>query len=169
MFCEKCGEELGEGAQFCSSCGTTVQTAKQTIPTQLKSNTQSVQAAPKVGIIDTILDAGVKKISGRENIRITPEQLAQIVYEKFIQGADSLFLTKITKIMNSKFCGGKIVSKDERYRLELGPVQAGIIFGVRRTVWIHDINTKSLYIIKDKEHKKFRRLVLGYINQLKLP
>lgn len=46
MFCEKCGQQLNEGAKFCSNCGTPTGDAVQTQEVQPIQEVQPVQQMP---------------------------------------------------------------------------------------------------------------------------
>ena len=164
MFCEKCGNEIVAGGAFCVHCGAETHGSAGTKP----PIQPAVQTTPKVGMLYLML-AAVRKLFGKETVWVTPEQLAQLVFEKFIYDADALFLRKVEKVIKVKgfFLWKRLFTNDGLYKLYIGPIQHQIIFGIRRRIWVYDHSAKCYHQIKDREHKKFRNFVAECINQKK--
>lgn len=122
-----------------------------------------------MSILDKATDAAVKKISGSDTIRIEPDQLAQMVYEEFISGADDIRLSEIEKVVTGKaLLDSSIKSITERYELRVTGVQRGVMFGVRRGVWVLDTEQNKFYQIKDTEWKEFKAQVIHMINDIRI-
>ncbi|MDD6563928.1 MAG: hypothetical protein PUF08_02480 [Clostridiales bacterium] len=115
-----------------------------------------------MGLLDKVVDKAVEKYTKKETIRISCEQMAEIVREEFIKGADEEFLRKVSKTAKG---GGVITqknleSKNERYTLHVGCIQAGVAFGRRKVVWIQDNQANKFYQLdKDRNWKKFYKAV----------
>ena len=115
-----------------------------------------------MGLIDKLGDKAVEKITGKETIRLTFDQVAEIVKDEFIKGADDEFLNKVAKTAKGGglFTVKNLESKAGRYTLHVGNIQNGIIFGRRKAVWIQDNEANKFYELdKDRKWKKFYKAV----------
>ena len=64
-----------------------------------------------MSLVDKGFDLIVKKVCGKETIRIEPEQLLQILQEEFICGADENRLKILYKMAKGPFFGKKFYRK----------------------------------------------------------
>lgn len=118
-----------------------------------------------MSIIDKGIDLIIKKVSGKETIRIEPKQLLQIVKDEFIFGADEETLKMLFKMAKGPFWGRKLLSKNERYCFMINGLQRNYAFGVGRTVWVEDLEKKCFYQISDRKWRKFKKLFASALNQ----
>lgn len=125
-----------------------------------------------MGVFEKFEDAVTKGLGGKETIRVPYEQMAKIVRDEFISGADDEFLEKVKKTAKggSLFTEKKLESKTGRYLFYVGNLQRGfLLLGKRKTVWIKDIEANKFYQLdKDRYWKKFYKAVLGEINMEKI-
>lgn len=115
-----------------------------------------------MGLLDNISDAIVSKISKKETIRLPYSQLAGMVKDEFIVGADDDFLNQISKTAKGggAFTVRKLLSKNERYLLYVGGWNRGWIFGISKMVYILDNELNKFYQMdKDRSWKKFYKTV----------
>lgn len=115
-----------------------------------------------MGLLDNISDAIVSKISKKETIRLPYSQLAGMVKDEFIIGADDEFLNQVAKTAKGggAFTVRKLLSKNERYLLYVGGWNRGWIFGISKMVYILDNESNKFYQMdKDRSWKKFYKTV----------
>ncbi len=124
-----------------------------------------------MGLSNFLADKIVKKVSGAETIRFATEALCELVKEHFIQGADDAFLESVRKTAKG---GGllrntRLFSKDNRYELFVSNIHRGMIFGIRKTVYILDHEKNVFYELdKEKNWKQFYTVVDGMIKLEKI-
>lgn len=121
-----------------------------------------------MGIFDSLSDAVVKKISGRDTVHVTPEELAQIVYEEFIGGADEASLQELEKAIKGKFFFDvEVTSGDGNFQFRVGALQIqGCLFlGIRRLAWVLDEPLQRYYQVDDRKYKNFKRCVRSMIEE----
>ncbi len=115
----------------------------------------------KMGLLNNVTDSLVKKIAKAETIRITYQQLAEIVRDEFIKGADDEFLKKVQKTAKG---GGWITKKNldsasGRYTLHVGCWNTGYILGRRKQTYILTIRKiNSITLIKTGSGQSFIKL-----------
>lgn len=115
-----------------------------------------------MGLFDKLGDIAVEKITKKETIRLSYEQIAEIVKDEFIKGADDEFIEKVRKTAKggNMFTEKKLESKSGRYLLYVGNTQSGLLFGRRKAVWIQDNEANKYYELdKDRKWKKFYKTV----------
>ncbi len=111
-----------------------------------------------MGIFENMTDKLVEKVSKRETIRFTAEQMVELVKELFITNANDEFLKQVedTAKGGNVFTEKRLASADGSYVFEVGNLQRGVAFGQSKTVWIKDMQANKFYEIdKDKNWKKF--------------
>ncbi len=124
-----------------------------------------------MGLLDNISDSVVKKITKKETIRLTIQQLTEIVKDEFIKGADDEFLGKVLKTAKG---GGwvtkkKLASASGRYILHVGSWNRGYILGRRKQTYILDNTENKFYQLnKDGHWKKFYKAVKSEIQMEKV-
>lgn len=124
-----------------------------------------------MGLFDRLEDMAVEKFAKKETVRLPFEQVAEIVKDEFIKGADDEFLNKVAKTAKGGniFTDKKLESKTGRYLLFVGHTQNGIMFGRRKTVWIEDTETNKFYQLdKDRRWKKFYKAVDSAVKMEKI-
>lgn len=125
----------------------------------------------KMGLLNNVTDSLVKKIAKAETIRITYQQLAEIVRDEFIKGADDEFLKKVQKTAKG---GGWITKKNldsasGRYTLHVGCWNTGYILGRRKQTYIFDNTENKFYHLnKDGQWKKFYKAVNSEVQMEKI-
>ena len=124
-----------------------------------------------MGLLNQIEDVAIKKITKKETVRLSCDELVKIVKEEFIYGADDEYLKKVCKTAK----GGSVITKKQlvsangRYKLEVGNIQRGMMFGIRKTVWVFDDETNKFYQLeKDRHWKKFYKATQSAINLEKI-
>ena len=124
-----------------------------------------------MGLLNNVTDSLVKKIAKSETIRITYQQLAEIVRDEFIKGADDEFLKKVQKTAKG---GGWITKKDlnsasGRYSLHVDNWDTGYILGRRKQTYIFDnVENKFYQLNKNRHWKKFYKAVNSEIQMEKI-
>lgn len=119
-----------------------------------------------MGLLDRASDWAIGKVTKKETIRIPYQQLADMVREKFIKGADDEFLKKVSKTAKGGYFsafGKDLVSPDEKYRFHVGTRQNNILFlvGGGMEAYIIDYEANKFYQLdKDRNWKKFYKAVI---------
>ncbi len=123
-----------------------------------------------MGLLNKVLDGVLKEVTGKETLRLSVDDLIEIVDKEFILGSDDEYLKQLSKTAKGGIAGKKIDSKDKRYVLEIGALQRGmLITGRRKTVWVFDNETNKYYQLdKDRHWKKFYKAVLSSVNSEKI-
>jgi len=115
-----------------------------------------------MGLLDNISDTITSKVSKKETIRLQYSQLAEMVKDEFIVGADDEFLNQVVKTAKGGgvFTERNLLSKDERYLLYVGGWNRGWIFGISKMIYILDSELNKFYQLdKDRSWKKFYKTV----------
>ncbi len=115
-----------------------------------------------MSILDKGIDMFVNKVTGKETVRIEPEQLMNMVKEKFISEADEKEFKKLKKMSRGPIIGKEIISKNGRYSFVVG---SGDVLGLERTVWVQDLEDKCFYQIYDRKWRKFKKLFIKALNE----
>lgn len=125
-----------------------------------------------MGVMNNLTDKLTEKITKKETIRLTFEQIAKIVKDEFIDGANDEFLDKVLKTAKggSFITEKRLESANGRYLLFVGRTQDGVaLFGRRKQVWVEDKEANKFYQIdKKRSWKKFYKAVSAYINMEKV-
>lgn len=124
-----------------------------------------------MGILDNLADKAVEKFAKKETIRLPFEQVAEIVKDEFIIGADEEFLKKVDETAKggNMFTEKKLESTSGRYLLHVGNLQRGVAFGKRKTVWVQDNETNKFYQLdKDSKWKNFYQAVSTAVKMEKI-
>lgn len=117
-----------------------------------------------MGLIDKLGDKAVEKFAKKETIRLSFEQVAEIVNREFIIGADDEFLSQVIKTAK----GGAVkawtlVSKNGRYEMRVAgdiPNILDLLLGRKKVVWVEDNEANKFYQLdKDRKWKKFYKAV----------
>lgn len=121
-----------------------------------------------MSILNRLEDVAVAKLSKRETIRLPYSQMADLVNEYFVKGADFLFLEKVLVAAKG---GGFITQRNldsvcGRYNLHVGSIKRGILFfGISKDVWILDNEMNKFYQLDKNMHwKKFFKAVKANID-----
>lgn len=114
-----------------------------------------------MGIIGNLVDKALDKAMKTETINLPFEQLAQIVKDEFMPGADDEFLKKLEKTAKGSLFRAKCLdTASGRYQLYVGVLRGGFNLSGRRNVWIMDREVKKFYQLdKPSKWKKFYKLV----------
>ena len=117
-----------------------------------------------MGMIDRLSDAVVKKFSGRDTVRVEPNQLAQIVYEEFIGKYNNADLEQLLKVVERPgFFGKKITSLDGRFDFVVGGFSGDLIRGIRRMVYVFDSQQQRFYQINDNKWSSFKKIIVPMV------
>ena len=114
-----------------------------------------------MGLVDKMSDMVIGGITKKETIRLPYEELAKLVTDEFIKGADDAWLGKVLKTAK----GGVVFNKDmksenERYELHVGTRPRGLLWLASKPVWILDNETNRFYQLdKNTKWKKFYKAV----------
>ena len=110
-----------------------------------------------MGLFDKLFDKAAEKLSGKETIRLPYEQMAGLVKDEFITGAEDEYLDYVLKIAKGMWYkkDGKdffnLLSSNGRYLFKVLKVS-----GSKKSVWLEDNETGKFYQLdKDKDWKKF--------------
>lgn len=126
-----------------------------------------------MGVFEKFEDKVVGKIAKKDTVRISPDELANMVNDVFIKGASAEELKKVTKTAKGGYCsysGKWLTSADERYRFHVGSRQNNILFllGGGMEAYIIDNEENKFYQLeKDRYWKKFYKAVLEKVNEAK--
>lgn len=119
-----------------------------------------------MGLSDKISDKVVKTVFKKETMRLSPEQLADIIKQEFIDGSDDEYLKSVHKVIKgSVILNRYIVSKSERYCLK---VLSGYAF-TGRAVFVEDREVNKFYQLdKDRHYKKLFKIVDSTIKMTRI-
>lgn len=114
-----------------------------------------------MGFIDKMSDMVIGGITKIETIRLPYEELAKIVTDEFIKGADDVWLGKVLKTAKGGFMFNKeMKSKNERYNFHVGTRPRGLVWLASKPVWILDNEANRFYQLdKDTKWKKFYKAI----------
>lgn len=120
-----------------------------------------------MGLFNKISDVVSGAVSKTETIRVSIEELADIVAKEFIYGSDKSFLIKVKKTAK----GGVVVtkqlkSKDERFEFHVGARPHGLIWLASKPVWVYDKAERKFYQLdKNINWKKFYKVIEARIEE----
>ncbi len=117
-----------------------------------------------MGVLDKLGDKAVEKFAKKETIRLSYEQMAEIVKKEFIVGADDEFLSQIIKTAKGGTVkAGTLLSKNGRYEMRVAgdiPNILDLLLGRKKVVWVQDNEANKFYQLdKDRKWKKFYKSV----------
>lgn len=123
-----------------------------------------------MGLIDKMSDMVIGGITKRETIRLPYEELAKIVTDEFIKGADDAWLSKVIKTAKGGVTFNKdMKSKNERYHFHVGTRPRGLLWLASKPVWILDNEANRFYQLdKDIKWKKFYKAIETAVNMEKI-
>lgn len=123
-----------------------------------------------MGLLDKMSDMVIGGITKKETIRLPYEQLASLVTDEFIKGADDAWLGKVLKTAKGGFVITKeIKSKNERYTFHVGTRPRGLLWLNSKPVWILDNEANKFYQLdKDTKWKKFYRAIEAAVSMEKI-
>lgn len=123
-----------------------------------------------MGFIDKMSDMVIGGITKKETIRLPYEELAKIVTDEFIKGADDAWLGKVLKTAKGGFVITKdMKSKNERYDFHVGTRPHGLVWLASKPVWILDNEANRFYQLdKDTKWKKFYKAIEVAVNMEKI-
>lgn len=156
MYCTKCGNELPEDARFCGKCGASIQQGEDN-----KNTNEKGSANARRGLVNTIADSVVEKVSGIKTMAMSVEELTDLISSIYIDGVSEEGKNELKKaIKGGLFRDVILKSKDGRYTLLVGSYQIYYAPFTRRTVWIEDHEMKVYYqLAKDRWYKKLKAAV----------
>lgn len=123
-----------------------------------------------MGLMGKMSDMVTGHITKRETIRLPYEELARIIADEFIKGADDAWLSKVLKTAK----GGVVFTKDmksenERYHFHVGTRPRGLLWLASKPVWILDNEANRFYQLdKNSKWKKFYKAVEVAVNMEKI-
>lgn len=99
-----------------------------------------------MGLLAKLGDKAVEGVFDAKTIRVKYDELAKIVTDKFIAGADDSFLKTVAKTAK----GGIVISKEmksknERYDLHVGVRPNGLIWLNSKPAWVFDNEEQTFY------------------------
>lgn len=127
-----------------------------------------------MGLLDKASDSLLKKAAKKETIRISYEQLAEMVTEKFIKNSDDKLLKKVLKTAKGgyfSYTGKYLTSIDKKYTFHVGTRQHNILFlfgGGMEAYIINNEENKFYQLDKDRNWKKFYKSIISAVNAEKL-
>lgn len=109
-----------------------------------------------------------EKVTGMENVRITYDQMVDLVRIRFIEGADSEFLKKVKSTAKSvtfaRYTISSLESKDQLRKLTVYPIIGSfMILLLGKHVSLTDREEKRVYTISSRKWKKFYKGVVKAI------
>ena len=122
-----------------------------------------------MGFIDKLSDKVISGITEKETIRLPYEELAKIVTDEFIKGAEDAWLDKVLKTAK----GGFVIAKDmksinESYDFHVGTRPNGLVWLASKPVWVLDNEANRFYQLdKDTKWKKFYKAIEAAVNMEK--
>lgn len=121
-----------------------------------------------MGFLNNLSDSITNAITKKETLRLPYEQMAQLVKDFFITGADDAYLDKVKKeAKGGMLTNGVLDSADGRYQLKVMVHNRGI--GTGRAVWIYDNQANKFYQLdKDHHFRKFYAAVEAAVNMEKI-
>ena len=123
-----------------------------------------------MGLIDKMSDMVIGGITKKETIRLPYEELAKIIADEFIKGADDVWLAKVVKTAKGGCVFNKdMKSKNERYNFHVGTRPRGLLWLASKPVWILDNEANKFYQLdKDTKWKKFYKAIEVAVNMEKI-
>ena len=114
-----------------------------------------------MGLLDKISDMAIGGLTKKETIRLPYEEVAKIVTEEFIKGADDAGLKKVLKTAKGGFLIDKeMKSQNERYDFHVGSRPHGLVWLASKPVWVFDREENKFYQLdKDLKWKKFYKSI----------
>ena len=114
-----------------------------------------------MGLFDKMSDMAIGGLTKKETIRLPYEEMAKIVTEEFIKGADDSELAKVMKTAKGGFLFDKeMKSKSERYDFHVGTRPHGLVWLASKPVWVLDCEANKFYQLdKDLKWKKFYKAI----------
>ena len=119
-----------------------------------------------MGFINKIGDSIIKGATQAETLRLPYAELANIVDQEFIRGADDAFLKKVKKTAKGGglFFNREMKSKNERFDFHVGTRPYGLAWLPSKPVWVFDREENKFYQLdKNLKWKKFYKAVLETI------
>ncbi len=122
-----------------------------------------------MGFINKMSDRVVGVITKNETIRLPYEELAKIVTDEFIKGADDAWMSKVLKTAKGGLAITKdMKSKDQRYDFHVGTRPRGLLWLASKPVWVLDNETHKFYQLdKNTQWKKFYKAIEVAVNMEK--
>lgn len=110
-----------------------------------------------MGLIEKIGDKAIGGLTKSETVRISYEELAEIIKREFIDGQDDAFLSKVLKTAKGGFLFSKnLKSKKQRYDFHVGTRPHGLVWLNSKPAWVFDNEENKFYQL-DK-NIKFKKL-----------
>lgn len=123
-----------------------------------------------MGLINKMSDMVIDGITKKETIRLPYEELAKIVTDEFITGANDAWLKKVLKTAKGGFVFPKdMKSTNERYDFHVGTRPRGLVWLGSKPVWIFDNEANRFYQLdKNIKWKKFYKAIEAAVNMEKI-
>lgn len=106
-----------------------------------------------MGLIEKISDKAIGGLTKTETVRLSYEELTEIIKREFIDGQDDAFLSKVLKTAKGGFLFEKnLKSKNKRYDFHVGTRPQGLVWLNSKPVWVFD-NEENRFYQLDKNIK----------------
>lgn len=106
-----------------------------------------------MGLIEKISDKAIGGLTKTETVRVSYEELTEIIKREFIDGQDDAFLSKVLKTAKGGFLFDKnLKSKNQRYDFHVGTRPHGLVWLNSKPAWVFD-NEKDKFYQLDKNIK----------------
>ncbi len=115
-----------------------------------------------MGLIEKISDKAIGGLTKAETIRISYEELVEIIKREFIDGQDDAFLSKVLKTAKGGFLFDKnLKSKNQRYDFHVGTRPHGLVWLNSKPAWVFDNEENKFYQLdKNIKWKKLYKAVI---------
>lgn len=123
-----------------------------------------------MGLMGKMSDKVIGCIAKKETIRLPYEELAKIVTDEFINGADDTWLAKVVKTAKGGFFFQKdMKSKTGRYDFHVGTRPHGLVWLASKPVWVLDNQENKFYQLdKNAKWKRFYKAIDAAVKMEKI-
>lgn len=116
-----------------------------------------------------VIGKGMDKLFGIKTNHVEPNQLAKLIREHFILGANEEQLNQLEKMFKIRFIKSvELESLNKRYIFYVSKILDGAAFGARRVVWVMDHQAEVYYEIGKRKHRMLKKYVLYDINNYRM-
>lgn len=123
-----------------------------------------------MSLLNKLTDSVVQLTTKQETIRITYTDLAKIVEEEFIIGADDAFLEQVRKTAKGGILFPKeLKSANGKYDFRVGALRRGMWLFRMKAVWVFDNDANKFYQLdRDTKWSAFYKTIDATINREKI-
>lgn len=120
-----------------------------------------------MGLIEKISDKAIGGLIKTETVRVSYEELAEIIKREFIDGQDDVYLSQVLKTAKGGFLFDKnLKSKNLRYDFHVGTRPHGLVWLNSKPAWVFDNEEHKFYQLdKNIKWKKLYSLIVHEIKK----